>query len=533
MKRGRDRALFEQWDGLPDAAFAKVSRETAKAMQARLVGHIVYPGSPDYDKDRKVFNPVFDPHPVLIVYCAAVSDVAYALALARDSGAGFAVRSSGHCAAGFSANNGILIDVGGLDSFVVDPMGTPPTATAGPGAPFGKVHATLASYGLHVPGGECPDVCVAGYTMGGGYGFTSVTFGMNCDNVLSFQVMLADGSIVTASETENYDLWWAMCGGTGGNFGVMLSVTYRLVRLGPVFGFALAWPLRNPQDIANAAAVMMLLQDRYMLSSPYAPNMNLQITFCYQNWILPSDKPPPNAPLQPYFMIRGLWVGDATSGSAAIRPLQAMPGCITQWAMPGSFVDMNQQLLNYPQSLPDIDSVPYFDKSSRYVTQNLTLAQWSALIAQFTTSPNNGAYGYLEFYGGAINAVPIDRNAFVHRSSAFNAVMDILWFDGAGEKACRTFLDGWNALVAPVWNGEVYQNYCSLSVPDYESSYWMGNAWGLWAVKRKYDPTGFFSFAQAVVQPPAIGPIGPVIVLPPRLADALAQPIARANAESR
>jgi hypothetical protein len=528
-KRVRDQAMFARWEKLPDTFFptVKVSRDQLKATQAQLQGHIVVPGDATYDEDRMLFNPVFDNYPKLIVFCVVVPDVAYALQLAQIAGVPVAVRSGGHCTAGFSSGPGVLIDVSALNSITIDAPNQ--TVTVGPGCTFGQLDTTLDAYGLHVPGGECPDVCIGGYVQGGGYGFTSVTFGMNCDNVLSMQVMLQDGSIVNASPTMNYDLWWAMRGGTGNNFGVLLSVTYQLRPLGLVFGWALAWPLTNPQEIQNAANVLMLLQQSYMLSSPYSPQMNIQVSFCYQTQLSIVNPPPPPTPPQPYMLVRGLYVGDQQSGSTAIQPLQQMPGCITQWTMMSTFLDLNSKLLNFPQGLPNITVMPYEDKSSRYVARNLTLAEWTSILNYYVSSQPalvNMVYGYLEFYGGAINSYDPDQSAFVHRDVAFNAVMDVFWYENSQRKAAEDFLYGWNQTLAPMWNGGVYQNYCSLSMTDYISAYWRDAIYGLWAVKNKYAPGDVFSFPQAVASPwPPQGGIGPVITLPPALQAALGQPI--------
>ncbi|HSY28517.1 MAG TPA: FAD-binding oxidoreductase, partial [Burkholderiaceae bacterium] len=238
-KRSRDRILLSQWDQRSDAHFQQfhISLEHVKAAQLKLQGHIVFPGDPEYDKDRMLFNPAFEAYPSMIIYCAVEADVAVALQLAQQSSLPFTVRSGGHCTAGFSAGSGALIDVSALNDVYIDPVNL--FASASCGCPFGKFASAMQSYGLHVPIGECEDVCVGGFVQGGGYGFTSVTFGMNCDNVIDMRVMLADGSIITASPTVNYDLWWAMRGGTGGTFGILLSVRYRLRSLGDVFGWAI------------------------------------------------------------------------------------------------------------------------------------------------------------------------------------------------------------------------------------------------------------------------------------------------------
>jgi hypothetical protein len=527
-KRHRDQALFQNWDRLPDSAFKRAPRKRLKAAQAALQGHIVLPGSPDYDADRKLFNPVFDAYPIAIVYCVVESDVAIALALAREIEQAlrlpFTVRSGGHCTAGFSAGWGVLIDVSGLADVTVDAAAQ--TATVGTGCPFSKFDATLASHGLHVPGGECSDVCVGGYVQGGGYGFTSVTFGMNCDNVIDLRVMLADGRIVTASASANTDLWWAMRGGTGGNFGILLSLRYRLRPLGDVFGWALIWPLATEADFDNATGALMLLQSNYMLGQLPAA-LNIQVSLCWQ----PGTQGglPPTSPTAPYLMVRGLYVGSQADGQAAIQPLADLPGAVLQWTRMDSFVNLNSGLLNLPYSMPWFPPdtpMPCEDKASRYVTRALAATEWRGLLDYFVASPNPWSYFYMEFYGGAINACPTDSNAFVHRSAAFNAVLDVFWFNNEQRAASEQFLLGWIDLMAPMWNGEIYQNYPRLDQPDYGACYWGDAQAGLYAVKCKYDPERAFRFAQEVGPlMPSGGGIGPVIVLPPWLQRWLDQPI--------
>ncbi|WP_082541542.1 MULTISPECIES: FAD-dependent oxidoreductase [unclassified Rhizobacter] len=519
----RDTALFRHWEGLAASAFDPIPLPQLKAAQAALQGHIVLPGDPDYNADRQLFNPVFNAYPVAIVYCAVESDVAIALKLAQDVVLPFTVRSGGHCTAGFSAGYGVLIDVSALNEATIDTVAQ--VATVGTGCPFSKLDLALDQAGLHVPGGECQDVCIGGYLQGGGYGFTSVTFGMNCDNVIDMRVMLADGRVVTASPAANTDLWWAMRGGTGGNFGVLLSVRYQLRPLGDVFGWALIWPLQSAGDFANATGALMALQSGYMLANlPQA--LNIQVSLCYQ----PGTQPGlPLEPQQPYLMVRGLYVGSQADGQAAIQPLCALPGAIVQWTAMDSYYNLNKALLDQPYGMPCLppDSpMPCEDKASRYVTRPLAAAEWLGLLQYFVTAPNELTYFYMEFYGGAINAVQPQANAFVHRSSAFNAVLDVFWFDDAHKQASQDFLLGWMNLMAPMWNGEIYQNYPRPDQPGYGAAYWADAQAGLYAVKLKYDPTHAFRFAQEVgpLMPPG-GGIGPVIELPAWLQQWLQQPI--------
>jgi hypothetical protein len=520
-KRARDSALHARWDATPSEHFERIglSRERIKAAQVGLQGHIVAPGDPTYDADRRLKNPVFDASPCLIVFCMAVTDVNIALALAGESGMPFTVRSGGHCTAGFSAGFGVLIDVSGLASITVDVAHE--KATVGTGCTFTKLNASLEAYGLHVPGGECDDVCIGGFVQGGGLGFTSVTYGMNCDSALEMQVMLCDGSIVVANQNQNYDLWWAMRGGTGGNFGVLLSVTYQLYPLAQCSGWALAWPL-SPSTVATATEVLMLLQANYMRNSSYAPNLNLQVLLVYQTIIDPTQPPLPEP--VPVFMVRGLWVGDPSNGAAAVQPLQQIAGCVTQWSGTGTYSKVLDKLLNYPQEQPVTVHKPYEGKGSRYVARDLTADEWISLLNYYLSTPNNLSYMYLEFYGGMINSYPREQSAFIHRDTVFNAVLDVFWYYAEDQLEAESFLNGWIELIETMWNGEAYQNYPSINIADYASSYWADAIWGLSQAKQKYDPINAFRFVQEV-RKPGMPPVGPVIPLPPQLAAALAQPI--------
>jgi hypothetical protein len=174
--------------------------------------------------------------------------------------------------------------------------------------------------------------------------------------------------------------------------------------------------------------------------------------------------------------------------------------------------------------------MPCEDKASRYVTTlSVTPDRWLALLKQFTVAPNWITYFYMEFYGGAINAYPpypAKSNAFVHRQPAYNAVLDVFWYTDAEKAVSEAYLKEWMALMDPIWNGEIYQNYPRRDEPNYAQAYWADAQAGLYAVKCKYDPTHAFTFQQEVppLMPPGHG-IGPVIILPDWLQQALEQPI--------
>lgn len=525
-RQARNARLRAQWAEIPDTEFARLgfTRGELVSLLERMTGHVVVPGMAAYDADRMLSNPVFDYYPVAIAFCESDTDVALVLRFVQARQMAFEVRSGGHCTAGFSSGTGMLLDVSGLNSCTVDSVAQ--TATAQCGCNFLKLYTTLLPYGLHVPAGECEEVCVGGFVQGGGYGFTSVTYGMNCDNVIDMRVMLANGQIVTASETVNSDLWWAMRGGTGGNFGVLLSVRYKLRPLGDVFGWAVIWPLQVEQDLINATEALLYLQANY-LGANTDQQMNIQVSLCYQPGTQAGA--PSDTPMQPYLMIRGLYVGDTASGQAAIAGLCAMPGAITQWTQTASYDTLNANLLNVPYAMPMFpkDASPRENKVSKYVARMLAPSEWRSLLDTFISSPNPYSYAYLECYGGAINAYSPDKNAFVHRDVLFNSVLDVFWLDESQRIPAQQFLELWVERISPMSNGRTYQNYPRLGDPNYASAYWGDAQAGLYAVKCKYDPAGAFTFAQQVC--PLMGPdggVGPVIILPDFLQQALNQPIA-------
>jgi hypothetical protein len=196
-----------------------------------------------------------------------------------------------------------------------------------------------------------------------------------------------------------------------------------------------------------------------------------------------------------------------------------------------TFFALNDELLNVPYGMPwfppDLATPPCEDKASRYVTRSLAASEWRGLLDYFVSSPNQWSYFYMEFYGGAINAYPQGGNAFVHRGAAFNAVLDVFWFDEADRPAAESFLLGWMGYMAPMWNGEIYQNYPRLDEPAYGSRYWADAQAGLYAVKTKYDPSHAFAFAQEVRQMPlAEARVAGSTNLPSGLQLALNRPIA-------
>ena len=225
--------------------------ERGKDLRGRLSGEVILPADGGYDECRQVFNGMHDKRPAVIARCRTAADVAAAVSFAREQRLEIAVRSGGHSVAGLSiCEGGILIDLAGLKQITVDPEAR--TARAGGGVLWGEFDAATQAHGLHTPGGRVTTTGVGGFTTGGGYGWTSSKYGLTCDNLLSAEVVLADGRIVTASERDEPDLFWGIRGG-GGNFGIVTEFEYRLHQLGPIVLAGLAlWPIERAGEVMRA-----------------------------------------------------------------------------------------------------------------------------------------------------------------------------------------------------------------------------------------------------------------------------------------
>src|ERR1019366_5728568 len=193
---------------------------------SRVSGSVITPGDQGYDEARKVYNFMIDRHPAAVVRCTGAADVAAVVRLAAETGTELAVRGGEHSVPGFgTADDALVADLSGLSSVAVDPSGR--TARAAGGATWGAFNEATGAHGLATTGGIISTTGVGGLTLGGGIGYLTRGLGLSCDNLLSADVVTADGRLVRASAADNPDLFWALRGG-GGNFGVVTSFEFLL-----------------------------------------------------------------------------------------------------------------------------------------------------------------------------------------------------------------------------------------------------------------------------------------------------------------
>jgi FAD/FMN-containing dehydrogenase len=286
------------------------SEAAVRALRGRLSGEVVGPGDAGYDRARRVWNARIDRRPAVIVRPREPSEVVAAVEFARTNELPLAVRGGGHSPAGYgTVDGGLVVDLSNLKTLDVDPQRR--VACAEAGLTWGEYNARTHAHGLATPGGDVAAVGIAGLTLGGGMGWLMRKHGMTIDNLLAVDIVTADGRLLTASETEQPDLFWALRGG-GGNFGIATRFRYRLHPVDTVLGGAIVYPATREGLRAYAEAATA------------APDELTTITFVGKAPPLPLI--PAHAHGTPVHMVIPCYAGDLDAGHRALAPLRALAG---------------------------------------------------------------------------------------------------------------------------------------------------------------------------------------------------------------
>lgn len=300
------------------------------------VSDVVAPGDDVYDDLGRIYNSLHDQHPALIVRVAETSDVARALELARVAGHEVAVRGGGHSIAGHgSTEGGLLIDLAGLNHIDIDARDQ--VARVGAGVTAGRLTAASCRQDLVVPLGDSPDVGVGGITLGGGIGWLSRKLGLTLDSLERAEVVTADGRVVTASEDDHSDLFWAIRGG-GGNFGVVTEFRYRLHPIGAIVGGLLA-----PPACTDVLLGIIELALRHPTSSG-------------SSRLPPLGFVPPEAHGRPAVLISLVWCGDEGEGDRQVDRFRALAPPLVDLVQPRRYPEMYAMLAEAPTSITNITS---------------------------------------------------------------------------------------------------------------------------------------------------------------------------------
>ncbi len=435
-------------------------------------GDVVVPGDVAYDQARKVWNGMIDRHPAAVVYCAGADDVVAAVKFARSRTLLVAVRAGGHNIGGAAVcDDGIVIDLSRMKQIEVDPIKR--IARAQAGLNLGEFDAATQAHGLATTMGVNADTGIAGLTLGGGFGKLGRKHGLSCDNLVSADLVTADGRVLRASATEHPDLFWGIRGG-GGNFGIVTTFEYQLFPVGPVL---LAGSILYPYDRARDA---MRFYHGFARTAPDALSLDAALA------TTPTG--------ERVFGISACYVGAIEEGERILRPLRAFGAPIQDQIAPRSYLDI--------QSAGDA----MFPRGRRYYwkaqfLRELPDAAIDTLLAAYATAPAESLL-VLQQVGGAIARVPVDATPYANRDALYDCFPVAIWDDPAEDMMrTRWARETWDAMRAFSTGGVYANNLGDEGMERTEAAYGENYA-RLLALKNKYDPTNFFRLNQNIKPAP-------------------------------
>ncbi|HKC74816.1 MAG TPA: FAD-binding oxidoreductase [Chloroflexota bacterium] len=454
-----------------------LEKATVQDLRSRMRGAVIQPGDPGYEPARRVYNAMIDRHPALITHCADVADVISAVNFARQHQLTLAVRGGGHNGAGLgTCDGGLVIDLSRMKGIRVDP--TKRTVRVEGGCTWGDVDHATHPFGLATPSGFISSTGVGGLTLGGGIGYLSRTYGLTIDNLLGVDMVLADGSVVTANAQQNADLFWALRGG-GGNFGVVTSFLFRLHPVSTVYGGPMLWPM-------EAAADLLRFWRDFILAAP--ENINGWFGFVT---VPPAPPFPEPLHLKKMCVIVWCYTGPLDQAEATFKPIRAFGPPAVDFAGPIPWPALQSMFdALYPPGLQWYWKADFFAAlSDPAIDLHVTYgAQLPTMHSTMHLYPINGA----------AQRVGRDETAFSFRDATFAEVVVGVDPDPANnERMIQWAKDYWLAL-HPYSAGGGYVNMMMDEGEDRVKAAYRENYARLAQVKATYDPTNLFHLNQNI-----------------------------------
>jgi FAD/FMN-containing dehydrogenase len=438
-----------------------ISESAMQGFRASLRGQSFRPGEDGYDTFRTIHNISINRRPAIIARCTAVADIMACVRFARENDLLVSVRGGGHSIAGKAVcDGGLMIDLSAMKGIRVEPVGK--TVRAEPGLTLAEFDRETQAFGLATTMGTVSKTGIAGLTLGGGMGHLMGKFGLACDNLISVDVVTADARLLTASATENADLFWGVRGG-GGNFGIVTSFDYRLHELGQVLGGGVLHPIAKTRDVVRF----------YREFTSSCPD---ELSLMALTLTMPD--------IGRVAVIGGCYCGSPAEGEKLLRPLRAFGSPIADLFGVMPYVQL--------QSMFD----PLFPPGRHaYTKANFLRGLTDTAIeafAEFATAPSPYTAGVIEHMHGAASRVGPADTAFPHRQNSYIFSVWSAWTDGADSQKhiqwSRDFFDAVQPAMAP----GVYVNYLEEEGDPQAREAYGPNYDRLVALKRKYDPTNFF-----------------------------------------
>jgi FAD/FMN-containing dehydrogenase len=456
----------------------KIDNGAVETLRQSMRGRVVTSGSPEYDEARTIWNAMIDRRPALIARCADERDVASAVSFARDRDLLLAVRGGGHNIAGNAVcDDGFMIDLSPMKSVKVDPALK--KATVGPGATLGDFDRAAQEHGLATPLGINSTTGVAGLTLGGGFGWLSRPLGLTIDNLVSAQVVTAAGEVVTASDAENRELFWAIRGG-GGNCGIATSFEFRLHPVGPE---VLSGLIVHP--IASAREVLRFYRD-FMPTTP-------EELVCW--FVLRKAPPLPFLPEEWHgkeiLALAVCYSGDPAKGEKIAQPLRSFGKPIAD------VID------RHPYAVWQTILDPLLAPGMRNYWKSHDFLQLSdglidVMIEHAMRIPDPQTEIAFAQLGGAVSRVAFDATAYAHRDAQHVLNVHGRWAEKEKDEACIGWARSLWKAAAPFATGGVYVNFMTQEEGDRVKAAYGKNYDRMARAKKRFDPENLFRLNQNV-----------------------------------
>ncbi|MBD2448547.1 FAD-binding oxidoreductase [Nostoc sp. FACHB-152] len=452
--------------------------ETFGSLKTNVKGNVVLPEDPRYDEVREIWNAMIDRRPAVIVQCATADDVAHAILFARENGLEISIRGAGHNIAGNAlCDRGVMIDLSSMKIVRVDSQKR--RAYVEPGATLADFDQVAQIHGLATPVGINSTTGIAGLTLGGGFGWLTRKYGLTIDNLISAEVITADGNHIRASATENPDLFWAIRGG-GGNFGVVTEFEFALHPVGPeILAGLIVFPFSQAKQVLTQYR-------KFAESAPEELNV----------WVVLRKAPPlPFLPEhvhgQEVIILAVFYTGDIAEGEKLIEPLRSFGDAYGEHIGAQPYVAWQQAF------------DPLLTRGARnyWKSHNFTELRDEVLdaIAQFAGKlPSPACEIFIGLIAGKPNRISADATAYYHRDAKFVLNVHGRWDDAAQDGICIAWAREFFQVSAPYASAGAYVNFMTEEEGDRVAAAYGANYERLVQIKRQYDPENIFHLNQNI-----------------------------------
>jgi FAD/FMN-containing dehydrogenase len=448
------------------------SNEKIKKLKDKVKGQIVLPDDPSYNEVRKIWNAMIDRRPAVIIQCAEADDVPHAISYARDNGLEISIRGGGHNIAGSAlCDNGLMIDFSNMTAVKVDAQKR--RAYVEPGATLGDFDKAVQAHGLATPVGINSTTGIAGLTLGGGFGWLTRKYGMTIDNLVSAEMVAADGRKIRVSKDENTDLFWAIRGG-GGNFGVVTQFEFALYPVGPeILAGLLVFPIDQAKQVL----------EKYREFVKSAPE-ELSV------WVVLRKAPPlPFLPGKVHgkevVVLAIFYAGDIAEGEKLIDPLRSFGDAYGEHIGIQPYVQW-QQIFD-PLLTPGARN---YWKSHNFI--ELSDGALNSIIKFVRKIPSPQCEIFLGLLAGAANRVSSNAMAYGHRDAKFVLNVHGRWDEAAQDEICIAWARAFFEATASYASAGAYVNFMTEDEGDRVAAAYGMNYARLKQVKKKYDPENIF-----------------------------------------